>query len=125
MGRVSSVRILADESVASQIIARLRQDGHMVDAVADLSPSVSDIPILARAAQYDVLLITEDLDFGGYIFHDKRPAPKAGVVQCRLRELRGDRKAEIVGDAFAHYANQFAGNFTVITEKKIKSRPLP
>jgi predicted nuclease of predicted toxin-antitoxin system len=119
------VRILADESVASQIIEGLRRDGHTVDAVAELSPSIDDMPILARATQYDVLLITEDLDFGGYIYKDKRPAPKAGVVQCRLRGLSGSHKADIVGAAFAQYASQFTGNFTVITEKRIKLRALP
>jgi predicted nuclease of predicted toxin-antitoxin system len=119
------MRILVDENVESAVIVRLRLDGHAVDAVADSTPSEDDLPILARAVAYDVLLLTADLDFGSYICRDKRPAPRAGVVLYRLGELSMQRKADVVGDAFALYSQRFTGHFTVIEETGVRFRPLP
>lgn len=80
------MRILADENVEQQIVERLRADGHVVEYVVE-EPSTrgsSDIPILRRAARDNILLVTGDLDFGGYIYRDNEAAPDAGVVQYRL-----------------------------------------
>lgn len=66
------MRIIADEDVEYPIIERLRQDGHLVEAIAEGSSGALDLPILAHATQENVLLLTADLDFGGYIYRDQR-----------------------------------------------------
>ena len=61
------MRTIADEDVEYPIIERLRGDGHLVEAIAEVSSGALDLPILTRATQENVLLLTADLDFGGYI----------------------------------------------------------
>ena len=41
------MNFLADEHIDQSIVDRLRQDGHLVLAVAESEPSVSDTTILA------------------------------------------------------------------------------
>jgi predicted nuclease of predicted toxin-antitoxin system len=120
------VRILSDEDVENPIIARLRSDGHTVEAFAEQTPGLKDIPILARAVAEGILLLTADLDFGAYIFRDGQAGPHEGVVLYRLGEdIETDRKAAIISDAFAQHAGSFAGHFTVIEEQSVRFRPLP
>lgn len=123
------MRILADENVEQQIVERLRADGHVVEYVVE-EPSTrgsSDIPILRRAARDNILLVTGDLDFGGYIYRDNEAAPDAGVVQYHLDPaMLPEQKVRIVGDVFAtHDAHFFAHNFTTIEESTIRQRTLP
>jgi len=120
------VRILADENVEQHVIERLRADGHTVIAVRVEARGETDLPILERAVTEDLLLLTADLDFGEYIFRDRQPAPRAGVVQYRLGDiLKEAEKAQIIGEAFAQHSASFAGHFTVIEEGKIRFRLLP
>ena len=44
------MNILADENIDRGIVERLRQDGHAVEWIAELSPSVPDEDVLARAS---------------------------------------------------------------------------
>ena len=119
------MKILADENVEQMVIDRLRVDGHSVIAVSVVSSGETDLPILARAVSENLLLLTADLDFGEYIFRDRQPAPAAGVVQYRLGDpFKQSEKAQIIGEAFAQYANDFAGQFTVIEEGKVRFSPL-
>jgi predicted nuclease of predicted toxin-antitoxin system len=120
------VRILADENVEQLVIERLRADGHTVIAVRVESRGETNLPILERAVTEDLLLLTADLDFGEYIFRDRQPAPKAGVVQYRLGDiLKEAEKAQIIGEAFVQHSASLAGNFTVIEENKVRLRPFP
>lgn len=56
------MNLLADESVDGPIVDRLRNDGHYVDYVAELDPSIDDDAVLGRANQNQALLITADRD---------------------------------------------------------------
>jgi predicted nuclease of predicted toxin-antitoxin system len=90
------------------------------------SAGENDLPILERAVQENLLLLTADLDFGEYIFRDHLPAPATGVVQLRLDDsLKEAGKAKIVAGAFAAHELEFAGKFTVIEQDKMRQRPLP
>ncbi len=120
------MRILADEDVEFPIIRRLRQDGHVVEAVVERDRGALDDG-LDRAIQQRALLLTADLDFAGYVFRDRRPAPSAGVVLYRLDDrYLPEQKAAIVGNILVTWeADRFAQRFTVIEEGKVRSRPLP
>lgn len=120
------MRILADENVERLVIERLRQDGHIVDAIAAQAPGTLDPPILARAVAENVVLLTADRDFGDYIYRDGLAAPAAGLVLYRLgNHLSTARKADIIATTFTQPATYFAGQFTVIDEPKVRQRPLP
>lgn len=127
--RAHAVRILADECLEHAVVDRLRADGHAVEAVTEQMAlrGSDDHPLLAYAVRENLSLLTVDRDFGDYIFRDHLPAPVAGVVLARVPSgLAEPEKARIIGDVFAkHEEGFFAGRFTVIEERSLRSRPLP
>lgn len=62
------MKILADESVDNEIVLRLRNDGHDVGYVAEMSPGIMDEEVLVLARDENTLLLTADKDFGKLIF---------------------------------------------------------
>ena len=59
---------LADESCDFSVIRALRQVGYSVNAIAEISPSLPDADVLESAVAEKRLLITEDKDFGEWVF---------------------------------------------------------
>lgn len=76
------MRLLADEGVEARVVERLRDEGHDVDYVAELSPGVSDDEVLGRADEDGRILITVDKDFGELVFRMGRVS--TGVLLLRL-----------------------------------------
>jgi len=70
------MNFFADESVDHPIVVRLREDGHNVLAVAEITPSIPDETVFTQANQRGDLLITADKDFGEIV----------------LRQTTGDRR---------------------------------
>ena len=58
------MNLLADEGVDRPIVEMLRQNGHTVLYIAEMSPSISDDLLLDTANEHNALLITLDKDFG-------------------------------------------------------------
>ncbi len=58
------MNFVADESVDQSIVSRLRVDRHLVEAVSELSPGITDDEVLSRALDKGAVLLTADKDFG-------------------------------------------------------------
>ncbi len=68
-----SIRILADENVDYRIIKALRSEGIEVIALVEENPGITDLEVVKLATNLDVVLLTEDADFGRLVFaHGKR-----------------------------------------------------
>jgi predicted nuclease of predicted toxin-antitoxin system len=65
------MRFLADESCDFAVVRSLRSAGYNVVAVSESLPSAPDIKILRAAVEDNRILITEDSDFGEWIFAHK------------------------------------------------------
>ena len=117
------MNLLADESVDQPIVDRLRLDGHDVDCVAELSPSISDDEVLQRANSKSSLLLTGDKDFGELVFRQGRV--HGGVVLIRLLGLPANLKADIVTETFRDRASELPGAFTVISPGMVRIRRNP
>ena len=55
------MNLVADESVDQPIVSRLRADGHLVKAVSELSPGITDNEVLSRATDQGAVLLTADI----------------------------------------------------------------
>jgi predicted nuclease of predicted toxin-antitoxin system len=76
------VNLAADEGVDRPVVERLRQDGHDVVYVAELSPSLPDDEVLQQANARGAVLMTADKDFGELVF--RQGLVHSGVILLRL-----------------------------------------
>lgn len=60
--------ILADENIHTHIIKSLREAGFEVISITELSKGIKDEEVIEWALKNDYLLLTEDKDFGEWVF---------------------------------------------------------
>ncbi len=117
------MRILADENVASAVVAGLRASGFDVLSVKESMKSSSDAAILERAKAEDRVLVTHDKDFGELAFRARLPA-QSGVVLFRLSgadpETDNRRMLSVLQSR-----DDWSGRFSVVTEDRIRMRLRP
>ena len=114
------MKVLADESVDRPIVQRLRDDGHEVVYVAELSPSIADSEVLQRANDSRALLLTADKDFGELVFRQRRL--HAGVVLIRLAGLPAAVKAATVATVLQDYGARLCNAFSAISPGVVRIR---
>ena len=115
------MNLVCDEGVERAIAVRLRDDGHAVVYIAELSPGVSDDEVLGEARRLEAPLLTMDKDFGELVF--RQGLASYGVVPLRLNGLPATRKAAIVASVIAERSRQIIGAFTVISPGQVRIRP--
>jgi predicted nuclease of predicted toxin-antitoxin system len=117
------MRLIANENIAGTTVQALRERGHDVLSVKESMRGASDIVILARAQSELRLVITQDKDFGELAFRTGLPA-QCGVILFRLSGANPtadhNRILEVIDSR-----NDWAGQFSVATEDRIRMRPLP
>ena len=63
--------IIADEGVNGNLVRELRELKLQVDWILEISPGISDEQVIEYAKKKNKILITEDKDFGEWIFAHK------------------------------------------------------
>jgi predicted nuclease of predicted toxin-antitoxin system len=117
------MNILADECVAAEVVARLRADGHDVEAAGDSAAGATDDDVLARAAAAGRILLTADKDFGELVHRLGRA--HAGVVLLRLAGMPPADRTEAVSAVFRDRAAELPGNFAVVEPDVVRIRRPP
>jgi predicted nuclease of predicted toxin-antitoxin system len=79
---LTKVKFLADESCDFIVVRTLRSGGYDVLSVAESFPSVSDFNVIQQAIKEERILLTEDKDFGEWVFAHGKDA--AGVILIRF-----------------------------------------
>jgi predicted nuclease of predicted toxin-antitoxin system len=112
------MRFLLDQSTDARLGIYLRKLGHDVTRIAaDYPAGLLDPKILSIARTEGRILVTDDRDFGEWVFRFKRP--HAGVIFLRLGTYAPlDLKIARVSFVLTHYADQL-DQFIVV--KKIVS----
>jgi predicted nuclease of predicted toxin-antitoxin system len=114
------MKLLADESVEGPLVERLRSEGLIVVAIAEILPGAPDDVVLALANDSNSLLVTEDKDFGELVF--RLGKVHQGVVLLRLSGLTSQLKCDFVADAFQNVSHRMRDAFTVITASGVRVR---
>ena len=117
------MNLLADESVDKLIVDKLRQNGHSVLYIAELSPSIDDETVLHQANQNRALLLTQDKDFGELVF--RQGLVHTGVVLVRLAGLSPQIKATSVSTVLTNHEDELRGAFSVISPGRVRIRQSP
>lgn len=116
------VNIVADENVNYGIISALRQNDWNVVAVADEHRGITDADVLGLARRHEAVLITEDKDFGEWVF--AHHATDVGILLLRYSNKPVD---VIVGKlliVLRIHGERLRRRFVVITPEKIRIRDL-
>jgi len=111
---------LADESCDFSVIRALRAAGYSVKAIAEISPSLLDEVVLELAVAEKRLLITEDKDFGEWVFAHQRAM--TGVLLIRYPASMRSLMVEAVIDLTGGYAPELDGSFTVLEPGRARIR---
>lgn len=114
------MNLLADEGVDRSVVEKLRQAGHEVSYIAELSPGADDDTILRQANASNALLLTLDKDFGELVF--RQGLIHAGVILIRLAGLQPTTKADVVAAAIREHDAELFRSFSVISPGSIRIR---
>lgn len=117
------MQFLVNENVTRTVIEELRKRGHDVLSVKESMRAEQDEVILARAQTEQRIVVTHDKDFGELAFRSHLAAG-CGVILLRLGGLEPAMdNARILAALESH--TDWVGHFSVITDEKIRMRPLP
>lgn len=114
------LKFLADESLEYSIVLWLRELEYDVVSVTEDFPSVEDRKVLEKATQENMIIITNDKDFGDLIFLHK--LPHKGVILLRFRTEEVETKIKFLKSFLKNYSAKITDKFTVIDESKIRIR---
>ena len=115
-----SLSFLADESCDFSVIRALRSVGSSVKAIAELSPSLPDEEVLELAVAENRMLITEDKDFGEWVFAHQHAM--TGVLLIRYpASMRSSMVAAVI-DLIGGHAPELDGSFTFLEPGRARIR---
>ena len=113
---------VADESVDFNLIRFMRGKGLSVISILEEAASIKDNLVLKLAVEKNVILITEDKDFGELVF--KLKLPHSGILLLRIEDMPREEKNELVFHFIAKFSLQIYKNFEVIKQEKLRIRKL-
>ncbi len=116
------MRFLVDESAGWAVAEYLRQAGHDILAVAEITPSADDPDILSWATRENRILVTNDKDFGELVFRSGRT--HQGILLFRLQDESATNRVRMLAAVLSQYADQLPGRFVVVTETSVRIRPV-
>jgi len=114
------IRFLADESCDFQVVRSLRSAGYDVIAVTESLSSASDLKVLRAAVEKNRILITEDSDFGEWVFAHREEMK--GVLFIRFPGNARSRLGEAVVLLIEKHGLDLVGNFTVLEPGRARIR---
>jgi predicted nuclease of predicted toxin-antitoxin system len=114
------LRFFADESCDFAIVRGLRSIGFDVRAVVEDMPGKPDPEILKTAVSENRILLTEDKDFGEWVFAHK--SATAGVVLIRYPSSVRSVMIELMVELVSRHGDELLGKFTVLEPGRARIR---
>ena len=112
------MRFLVDECTGPAVARWLRSQGHEVFSVYDEARGLDDEVILRKAFEESWILLTNDKDFGGKVYREKRP--HRGVVFLRLDDERASNKIAVIQRLLERFSAELPDRFIVATDNQVR-----
>jgi predicted nuclease of predicted toxin-antitoxin system len=112
------MRFLADESCDFRVVRALRNAGHDVGAVIEISPGLDDAAVMDMAAREGRIFLTEDRDFGQLIYAAAKPA--AGVILIRFPSSQRVSLPALMVNVVEKYRERLGGRFVVVQPGRVR-----
>ena len=116
------LKLLADECLDFRIVQNLRKKGFEIKSILEDCPGINDKDVLITAIRHNAILITEDRDFGEWIFAHKESV--TGVIYLRYKAEELEKISSSLIRLISKYGTKLYSKFTVVTAKKIRIRQL-
>jgi predicted nuclease of predicted toxin-antitoxin system len=116
------LKILADENIARDLVHWLRDQGCDVLHASESLRQETDLVLLETAEASERVLLTEDKDFCELVFRDHLNSH--GIILLRTGTRSIPQRIERLREAWSVVQSNPCGRFIVITEKKVRVRPL-
>ena len=116
------VRIIADENIDNFIIHTLRNDNYEVISIKESYRGIKDIEIIVLANKNECLILTEDKDFGEWVF--SHGMNSIGILFIRYDEKELKDITKTIQALLKEYGDTLYNKFTVITKNKIRIRDI-
>jgi predicted nuclease of predicted toxin-antitoxin system len=114
--------IVADESLNARVIRSIRQVGLHVYSIAESQSGITDFEVLQAARVRKALLISEDKDFGTWVF--AHHVKDIDVVLLRYAEHQEKDTIATLVQLLANYKQGLRQQFITIVPGKIRHRYL-
>ena len=113
---------MADESCDFTVVKALRSSGFDVLAVSEEFPAASDIQVLKRAVVDKRIILSEDKDFGEWVFAHKEEV--YGVILIRYPANLRSRLGEAVNVLVSEHELDLVQSFTVLEPGRARIRKI-
>jgi predicted nuclease of predicted toxin-antitoxin system len=111
------MKFLADENISNNVVNNLKTKGLDITSIKETKVGLSDEAVLEIANTQERILITFDSDFGELIF--KRKINSKGVILLKFVPQSNDQISKIISNVLFSRV-QLAGNFVIVTEKRLR-----
>ncbi len=112
------MRFLVDECTGPAVAEWLRDQKHEVFSVFEEARGMDDNDIILKALEENLILITNDKDFGEKVYRDGRL--HRGVILLRLEDERSPSKIQVLSRLLRAYPDRLLNTFVVVTQKQIR-----
>jgi predicted nuclease of predicted toxin-antitoxin system len=120
------IRFLADENFPLPSVHRLRSKGYAVASIAEDSPGITDLEVLARADRERRVVLTFDRDFGELLYrHNLQYKQLVGVIYLRFHPTTPTEAAEIVLAELHKPGFTIRRSYLIVERHQVRHRPLP
>ena len=117
------MHFLIDENISKAVVVALRERGHDVSFVKEEIRGAADKVVLSKAMAENKVLVTRDKDFGALAF-TVVTGISCGIILLRFVGNKPETDKRRIVEVMES-RNDWAGNFSVVTETEIRVRPLP
>ncbi len=114
------VKIVADENINFNIIKRLRTDGFCVYSILENNGGADDETVISIAKQEKAILLTEDSDFGEWVF--AHGIKDICVIFMRYRYSEIELITKQLLQLLKNKKYNFENSFFVLTPTKVRIR---
>jgi predicted nuclease of predicted toxin-antitoxin system len=117
---LKEIKFLADESCDFIVVRTMRSAEYDVLSVAESFPSASDQQVLRHAAKEKRILLTEDKDFGEWVFaHGENVS---GVILIRFPANARRQLGEEIKALVDNHGLELMRNFVVLEPGRARTR---
>ncbi len=117
------MRFLADESCDFIMVRALREAGHDVLAVSEITSRAEDFEVIEFALREKRILLTEDKDFGQLVYaHGQKTL---GVIFLRFAHSTRERIAGDVCTLVKDQGEKLTGCFVTVQPGRIRISRIP